>query len=144
MQRHCRYHRNRQRVSSTLEHLQEQLNSFAIALTAPELAEDPTDRVAILVFRLVHHLSANAKLFAGGYLVVHDVIKVFLVAGLLGRQLWSYSVSLWFLGVFIVYQMYRFISTHSLWMIALSVVDLIVAFLIWREYQRLVKQLSRT
>ena len=111
------------------------LNALVIFLTAPELAEDPTDRIATLLQRLVHELSADTKLFASGYLIVHGIIKVFLVAGLLGRRLWSYPVSLWFLAGFIAYQTYRFFFTHSLWMIALTIVDLIVAFLIWREYQ---------
>ena len=81
--------------------------------------------------------------FASGYLIVHGVIKVLLVAGLLGGRLWSYSLSLWFLEAFVVYQLYRFFFTHSLWLIALTIVDLIVAFLIWREYQ-VRKQLSPT
>jgi uncharacterized membrane protein len=111
------------------------LNALVVFLTAPELAEDPTDRIATLLQRMVHELSADTKLFASGYLIVHGIIKVFLVAGLLGRRLWSYPVSLWFLAGFIAYQAYRFFFTHSLWMIALTIVDLIVAFLIWREYQ---------
>jgi uncharacterized membrane protein len=111
------------------------LKALVIFLTAPELAEDPTDRIATLLQRMVHELSADTKLFASGYLIVHGIIKVFLVAGLLGRRLWSYRVSLWFLAGFIAYQAYRFFFTHSLWMIALTIVDLIVAFLIWREYQ---------
>lgn len=111
------------------------LNAFVIALTAPELAEDPTDRVATFLQRMVHDLSADTKLFVSGYLIIHGVIKVLLVFGLLGRRLWSYPVSLWFLGAFVAYQMYRFLFTHSLWLIALTVLDLIVAFLIWREYQ---------
>src|SRR6267143_259524 len=111
------------------------LNALVIFLTAPELAEDPTDRIATLLQRLVHELSADTKLFASGYLIVHGIIKVFLVAGLLGRRLWSYPVSLLFLASFVAYQAYRFYFTRSLWMIALTIVDLIVAFLIWREYQ---------
>ena len=111
------------------------LNALVVLLTAPELAEDPTDRVATLLQRMVHELSADTKLFASGYLIVHGVIKVVLVTGLLRRRLWSYPVSLWFLAGFIAYQAYRFFFTHSLWMIALTIVDLIVAFLIWREYQ---------
>ena len=117
------------------------MNAFVIALTAPELAEDPTDRVATLLQRIVHELAADTKLFASGYLIVHGVIKVFLVVGLLGRRLWSYSVSLWFLAAFIAYQMYRFLFTHSLWLIGLTVLDLIVAFLIWREYQEVCTQI---
>ena len=111
------------------------LKAFVIFLTAPELAEDPADRVASLLRYMIRQLGADTKLFASAYLIVHGLIKVFLVAGLLRRRLWSYPISLWFLAGFIAYQAYRFFLTHSLWMIALTVVDLIVAFLIWREYQ---------
>jgi uncharacterized membrane protein len=111
------------------------LNALVVFLTAPELAEDPTDRVATLLQHAIHELSADTKLFASAYLIVHGLIKVFLVAGLLGGRLWSYVVSLWFLVAFIAYQTYRFFFTHSLWLIALNLIDLIVAFLIWREYQ---------
>src|SRR6266853_6468535 len=68
------------------------LNALVIALTAPELAEDPSDRVATLLQRIVHELTADTKLFISGYLIIHGVIKVLLVAGLLGRRLWSYPV----------------------------------------------------
>ncbi|HEY5991872.1 MAG TPA: DUF2127 domain-containing protein [Candidatus Udaeobacter sp.] len=114
---------------------QAKLNAFVIFLTAPELAEDPTDRVATFLVHMVRELGADTKLFASAYLIVHGVIKIFLVAGLLRRRLWSYPVSLWFLAGFIAYQTYRFSLNYSLSMIVLSVVDLIVAFLIWREYQ---------
>jgi len=110
-------------------------------LTAPELAEDPTDHVATLLQRIVHELTADTKLFVGSYLIIHGIIKVLLVVGLLGRRLWSYPVSLWFLAAFIVYQTYRFFFTHSLWLIALTVLDLAVAFLIWREYRQVCKQI---
>src|SRR5229473_2740198 len=111
------------------------LNAFVILLTAPELAEDPTDRLAILLQRTVQDLGTDTKFFASSYLIVHGLIKVFLVAGLLGGRLWSYRVSLWFLAAFIVYQTYRFLFTHSLWLIALNILDVIVAYLIWREYR---------
>ncbi len=117
------------------------LNALVIFLTAPEMAEDPTDRLATLLRHIVQELGADTKFFASSYLIVHGLIKVFLVAGLLGGRLWSYAVSLWFLAAFIAYQTYRFLFTHSLWLIALNVLDLIVAFLIWREYQ--VRKVSR-
>jgi uncharacterized membrane protein len=109
--------------------------AFVLWLTAPELAEDPSDWLANTIRRSVHHLSADATLFAGVYLVVHGAIKLFLVAGLLRRRLWAYPISLWFIAAFIVYQSYRFMYTHSLWLVTLTVFDLIVAFLIWHEYQ---------
>src|SRR5712664_3507295 len=62
------------------------LNAFLVALTAPELAEDPTDRVATVLQRIAHELTADTKLFISGYLVIHGVIKVLLVIGLLARR----------------------------------------------------------
>src|SRR5260370_34594636 len=61
------------------------LNALVVVLTAPELAGDPTDRIAILLQRMVHELSADTKLFASGYLIVHGILKDFLGRGLLGR-----------------------------------------------------------
>jgi uncharacterized membrane protein len=119
------------------------LKALVIFLTAPELAEDPSDRVATLLQHTVQELGVDTKLFASNYLIVHGLIKVLLVAGMLSGRLWSYVVSLWFLAAFIAYQTYRFFFTHSLWLIALNLIDLIVAFLIWWEYQAR-KQISST
>jgi len=108
---------------------------FVVLLTAPELSEDPNDWIATTLTRAVHRFTADTALFAGAYLVIHGLIKIFLVAGLLRRKLWAYPTSLWFLAAFIVYQCYRYIYTHSVWLVVLTIVDLIVAFLIWHEYQ---------
>src|SRR5260370_34617169 len=61
------------------------LNALVVALTAPELAEDPTDRVATLLQRIVHELAADTKLFNSGYPIIYRVIKIFLVASVLMR-----------------------------------------------------------
>ena len=114
---------------------QKLLDSFVLVLTAPELAEDPEDRIANYLSNAIQHFSADTKIFAGVYLVIHGLIKLFLVAGLLRNRLWAYPLSLWFLGVFIVYQCYRYTHTNSIWLVLLTVFDLVVVFLIWREYQ---------
>ena len=68
-----------------------------------KLAEDPEDRIANYLSSAIQHFSADTKLFAGVYLIIHGLIKLFLVTGLLRNRLWAYPLSLWFLGVFIVY-----------------------------------------
>jgi uncharacterized membrane protein len=57
------------------------------------------------------------------------------VIALLKNKLWAYPWSLVVLGSFILYQIYRFTFTHSLALIVLTVFDLAVIWLIWREYQ---------
>ena len=111
------------------------LKSFVVLLTAPELSEDPHDWIATTLSHAVQHISADTMLFAAAYLIVHGLIKLFLVASLLREKLWAYPLSLWFLGAFIVYQCYRYLHTHSISLVLLTVFDLAVVFLIWREYQ---------
>ena len=113
----------------------EAIEDFVALITAPELFEDPNDWIATTIRHAVQHFSTNTARFAGAYLAIHGLIKIFLVAGLLRRKLWAYPLSLWFLVAFIVYQCYRYVFTHSIWLIVLTIVDLVVAYLIWHEYQ---------
>ena len=111
------------------------LNSLVILFTSHELSEDPDDWFAITLRHVVHNLSSDTKLFVSAYLVAHGLIKIFLVAGLLRKKLWAHPAALWFLGIFIVYQLYQFSHTHSLGLLALSAFDLFVASLVWLEYR---------
>jgi uncharacterized membrane protein len=113
----------------------EALNSFVVLLTAPELSEDPGDRIATALSHAVQRFSADTALFAAAYLILHGLIKVLLVACLLKRRYWAYPLSLWFLAAFIVYQCYRYTHTHSISLALLTVFDLAVVALIWLEYQ---------
>jgi uncharacterized membrane protein len=111
------------------------LSSLVISLTAHELSEDPDDWFATTLRHLVHNLSSDTQLFVSVYLVAHGLIKIFLVAGLLREKLWAYPAALWFLGIFIFYQLYQFSHTYSLGLLALSAFDLLVAALVWLEYR---------
>lgn len=111
------------------------LEELVIFITAPELAEDPDDWIANYLGRAIQHYSGEAQVFASAYLVIHGLIKVFLVAGLLWGRMWAYPFSLWFLAAFIVYQGYRYNHTHSIWLVLLTIIDLVVGYLIWREYR---------
>jgi uncharacterized membrane protein len=115
----------------------EALSAIVRFLTAHELSEDPSDRIANLLRQAVQHLSANTQAFAGVYLVAHGLIKVLLVAGLLRGKHWAYPTALWFLGAFVLYQLYRLALTHALGLGILTVFDGGIMYLIWREYRRL-------
>ncbi len=111
------------------------LNSIVIFLTAHELSEDHRDVIAIWLRRAVENLSSDTKLFASVYLLIHGLIKVLLVAGLLRGMLWAFPTALGVLGAFILYQLYRFTHTHSLALLAFTVIDIAIVFLVWREYE---------
>jgi uncharacterized membrane protein len=58
-----------------------------------------------------------------------------LVVGLLRGKLWSYPASLAALGLFMVYQVYRYSYTHSFGLLVLTVFDAAVMVLIWHEWK---------
>jgi uncharacterized membrane protein len=103
--------------------------------TQDELIEDPKDLVASHLLGWVQHLSVATQHFYAFYLLSHGVVKVLLVAGLLRGKLWSYPASLVAMVLFIAYQLYRFSYTHSPGLIALTVFDLVMIWLIWHEWR---------
>lgn len=115
---------------------QETLAAFVVRATTPELVEDPNDWFATLLQTSAHDWAGGTQWFVSMYLVVHGLIKIALVAGLLRRKMWSYPVSMWVLGAFIVYQLYRYTVTHSVWLLLLTALDAVVVALIHHEYQR--------
>src|SRR5262245_53239858 len=87
--------------------------NLANALTQEELVEDPQDFVATHLRDMAQNLSLETKHFYAFYLLSHGIVKLLLVIGLLRGKLWSYPASLVVLGLFIVYQLYRFSFTHG-------------------------------
>jgi uncharacterized membrane protein len=119
------------------------ITQWVAYLTQEELTQDPNDIFANYLLHSAQHLSIGGKTFAAWYLLSHGLIKLFLVAGLLRDKLWAYPASLVVLGLFIVYQLYRFTDTHSMGLIALTIFDLIVMALVWHEYRLIRKHLPR-
>lgn len=109
-------------------------------VTKDEFAEDPHDLVANFLMHTVQHLSGSAQKFAALYLLGHGVLKLWLIAGLLRRRLWYYPVSIAIFALFIVYQIYRYTFTHSVWLLLITVMDLVIIVLTWHEYRYLSNQ----
>jgi uncharacterized membrane protein len=116
--------------------------SLVNSLTQEELIEDPNDFVAAHLLNLAQNFTVSTQNFYAFYLLSHGLIKVFLVIGLLRNKLWAYPVSLVVLGLFIVYQLYRFSYTHGFGLIVLTVFDVVVMGLIWHEYRLVRRQLA--
>ncbi|MDQ6913812.1 MAG: DUF2127 domain-containing protein [Verrucomicrobiota bacterium] len=104
-------------------------------LTAPELAEDPHDLIATALRGWLGHLSTNTKLFASAYLFGHGAVKLFFVAGLWREKLWAFPTALAIITAFVIYQIYRLCQTPSLSLIALTIIDIFIIAMIWREYR---------
>ncbi|CAM2167577.1 DUF2127 domain-containing protein [Paraburkholderia sacchari] len=106
-------------------------------VTREEFAEDPHDLVANFLLHSVQHLSVDTQKFAAIYLLAHGVTKLWLIIGLLRQKLWYYPVAIAVFGLFIVYQLYRFSFTHSIWLLLITALDLVILALTWHEYLHL-------
>lgn len=112
-----------------------QMHQFVSFVTQRELLEDPNDRVAHLLLDATSHFTSGSQVFAMAYLWIHAIIKLVAVIGILRNQLWAYPFSLITLGLLMVYQTYSIVFVKvSVGMILLTVFDVFILWLIWREY----------
>ena len=115
----------------------ESLGRIVRALTQNELTEDPRDFLANLIVRASESYSISTQHFGAFYLFSHGGIKIVLVFLLWKKKLWSYPLAVASLALFIVFQMVRWTTTHSILLIAFTVVDAIMIWLTLSEYRRL-------
>jgi len=113
------------------------IRALLIWITGKELSEDPNDFIATRIVRLAHMLSVSAYNFTIAYLLIHGFVKVFLVVMLLRRHLWAYPTAIAVFSAFGVYQIYQFTFSHSILLLALTVLDVVVVALTVWEYTRL-------
>ena len=113
------------------------IQRFVVGLTHNELSRDPNDFIATQLRAAADHLSVGGKTFAAIFLLSHGVIKAGLVYALIRDKLWAFPWAMGVFTAFVLYQMYRYFVQPSGWLIALTVLDVIVILLTWAEWQRL-------
>jgi uncharacterized membrane protein len=110
------------------------IDQLARALTQHELSEDPHDFLATHLLHAAGSLSGSSLRFGAAYLLLHGVVKVLLVTALLRDKIWAYPWMIAFLIVFIVYQVYRMTFAFSIGLLGLTIFDVVVVWLTYREY----------
>lgn len=113
---------------------QDYITNFIFTITQDELVEDPKDFIASHLVTFSHSLFFSTQHFIALYLLSHGLVKLAVIIGLLKNKLWSYPASIFVFTTFIIYQFYRFSFTHSIWLLVLTVFDIAIIWLIWREY----------
>jgi uncharacterized membrane protein len=79
--------------------------------------------------------TASTRVFLIVYLWLHATLKLIAVIGILKNQLWAYPFSLITLGLLMLYQVYSIVFVRpSIGMILLTIFDVFILWLIWREY----------
>jgi uncharacterized membrane protein len=105
------------------------------AITFKELVDDPTDRLSNYLLASAHNFSVGTKQFIAFYLLSHGIVNMVLVIGLFKKKMWAYYASFVALTIFVLYQIYRYVYDPSVWLIVLTIFDVIIIWLIWREYK---------
>ena len=112
-------------------------------ITRAELSEEPKDFIANYLVHSAQLFSINVRYFTAFYLLVHGIIKLWLIIGLFRKKLWYYPTAIIIFGLFIVYQIYLFVLTHSTWLLTITILDIIVIWLTWHEYRYMHRRLKR-
>jgi uncharacterized membrane protein len=97
----------------------------------------PPERLGRIAERLAHTgFSSASRSFVVAYLAVHGVVKIGLAWALLHEKLWAYPTAMIVFTAFGAWQVDRWLSTRSGWLLALTVLDAFVIWLTWLEWGR--------
>jgi len=111
------------------------LNKIALKFLEIDLPFDRHEFITTHLYRATEHLADGGKHFASLYLLSHGLIKALLVTALWFDALWAYPVTMVVFGLFSVFQIHRFLHTHSVALLLITVFDVLIIWLTWREYR---------
>jgi uncharacterized membrane protein len=111
------------------------IHELARWVVAHDLAGSRHDFVARHLLHSANAVSRSTTIFGAVYLLTHGIAKLVLVVLLLRGVLRAYPWMIGLLLAFVVYQVYRFFEKPGIGLVLLTVFDLFVAWLTWREYR---------
>ena len=117
------------------------INRVVFFFLEGELKEDPTDLVANLLLHIMRS-AIKVKVSASAFLIIHGFVKLALVIGLATHRLWSYPLAILVFAGFTVYQLYQLSQQYSLFMVTVTVLDVMVILLVTAEYRHM--RMART
>ncbi len=104
-----------------------------------ELVENSSDILFVMVNYFLSEHSFYVTYFLASYFIFWGVVDIFLSYNLIKERLWAFPVSIVLIGLFVSYSIVRLTFTHSTLLLSVIVFDLIILWLIYKEYLK-VKQ----
>jgi uncharacterized membrane protein len=83
---------------------------------------------------VANHVHFHVTLFIACYLLFWGSMDIFLSAQMLIHRLWAYKVAFVCISLFVFYECLRLIFMPSLTLLSFIIYDIIVLYLIYREY----------
>lgn len=120
-----------------------ELGGFLSSLAGIFLPDALATLAVAPVMHVVEGISGGTQAFIAFYLFTRGFVKLIPLAAVLRNQLWAFPASLFIISLFVLYQLYQIATTGSGFIIALTIFDLVVMALIWREW-RIARERFRT
>ena len=114
----------------------ETINRIAIVAVNPELSNNPQGFIATHVLRASQNFANGGKTFCRVVSAIARTGETRAGDRAAANRLWAYPLMVIMLSAFVGYQTYRFVLTHSIVMILLTVFDLAVIVLTCLEYRK--------
>jgi uncharacterized membrane protein len=119
------------------------MSDFVDRNTRAVLQWDPDNLIAHSLRHSFDQMSTGGKIFVAIYLLGHGAIKLLMVVGLLREKRWVFPVAIVVLLGFIGFQIYHLCGHFSIGLVVFTVLDAVIAALVWNEYRFLEKHQSR-
>ena len=116
------------------------LVDFILNFFQNELTDDPKNYLGNFIVNSAADLSVSSQYFLGTYLLLHGIIKIFLIINLFNKKLWAYPTTIIVFSLFIIYESYIFSTSHSLWTLSFTLFDILIVLLTGHEYGVLLKK----
>lgn len=118
------------------------ISNISLPLFSKELLEDPNDLFIKFIELFINKVTVGTGTFIAFYLIFWGLIDAFFSFYLLRKKLWAYPVTLWLIGSFTLYEIYRYFHTFSYTLLFVILIDIVIFILIHKEYRILKKVLS--
>ncbi len=109
--------------------------SFAIWITAPEIAVNPDSRLAHMIRHGATGLTQASHLFVVVYLLVHGILKLGIAVNLLRGKNWIFPIASVILAGFIVFMSVRLTTHWSGWLFGFALFDVLTLALVLNEWR---------
>lgn len=116
------------------------LNLLITLISKGELGEDPTDFLMNYLVTFGHSFSIKSLQFVMLYLLSHGIAKMVVILMLWKKKPWAYPLSVIVFLLFIAYQLYHYTASRSIFLLLLTVLDIIMIILTILEYKRVTKE----
>ncbi|PIN93228.1 hypothetical protein COU54_03830 [Candidatus Pacearchaeota archaeon CG10_big_fil_rev_8_21_14_0_10_31_24] len=110
------------------------ISEIIVILVKERFVGDPDFFISQYISQFGIDFSLSIKLFFAVYLIIHGLVNISMVYGVIKKPSLAYPISLIVFIGFLIYQIYDYIFTGSLWMLGIIIFDILFIILLFYEY----------